>query len=137
MTRNHSEGRNKGKQHHLKVLKRDDYKCVVCGADEKLEVHHMKALVYGGESSMDNLTTLCSECHRYAPVDGIESNKRFSESRNKFVYEEMIKSPDINQMVTVAYVELLKSKIDEYIKNGFVTKENAEKILAYEQNKLF
>lgn len=137
LTRTLSKERIKGNKLRPKILERDNYQCVLCGSKENLEVHHMQALVYGGESSRDNLITLCFECHTYAPEDGAASNKRFLEGRNKFVYEEMMKSPDINQMVAVAYMEFLKSRVNEYVEKGFITKENAQKVLEYEQNKIF
>ena len=47
------------------VLHRDNYKCQICGqAHGKLEVHHIQFRSQGGSNSMNNLTTLCSKCHR-------------------------------------------------------------------------
>jgi RNA-directed DNA polymerase len=44
----------------LRVKMRDGFKCVRCGATEKLRVHHIK----GTQShSMDDLETLCLKCH--------------------------------------------------------------------------
>ncbi len=45
-----------------KVLERDKYKCVACGSEENLHVHHLsrgrKKIV-----PMDCLITMCKECH--------------------------------------------------------------------------
>ena len=48
------------------VLERDGYRCTNtdCGKAGKLEVHHVKALFKGGlPYVLDNLKTLCRNCH--------------------------------------------------------------------------
>jgi hypothetical protein len=49
------------------VLKRDDYKCVICGAcppDVELEVDHIVAVSRGGTNDFANLRTLCRPCNQ-------------------------------------------------------------------------
>ncbi|MGD2108502.1 MAG: HNH endonuclease [Phycisphaerae bacterium] len=49
------------------VLKRDDYKCVACGArppDVTLEVDHIVAKSRGGKNELANLRTLCTACNQ-------------------------------------------------------------------------
>lgn len=50
------------------VLKRDGFRCCVCGATAsdgvKLEVDHIIPVSKGGKSTMDNLQTLCERCNR-------------------------------------------------------------------------
>lgn len=51
------------------VMKRDHYKCVKCGRSPAtdptiiLVIDHKKAYSKGGETTIDNLQTLCSECN--------------------------------------------------------------------------
>ncbi|MBQ8179881.1 MAG: HNH endonuclease [Candidatus Methanomethylophilaceae archaeon] len=49
------------------VLKRDGFRCVLCGASRadgiKLHVDHVIPVSKGGRSTMDNLRTLCEECN--------------------------------------------------------------------------
>jgi 5-methylcytosine-specific restriction endonuclease McrA len=45
-----------------KVLKRDNYTCQMCGATDKLQVHHKTYFWLGGEW-LWNLITLCVDCH--------------------------------------------------------------------------
>ena len=51
------------------VLKRDHFKCCACGAspakDPSVELHidHIVPVAKGGETSLDNLQTLCSKCN--------------------------------------------------------------------------
>lgn len=46
-----------------KVLERDDYTCVLCGAtDCQLDVHHKTYKRHGNEKLFD-LITLCENCH--------------------------------------------------------------------------
>lgn len=45
------------------VYKRDGYKCVKCGLRQNLTPHHVIFRSHGGEDSLENLITLCIECH--------------------------------------------------------------------------
>lgn len=47
----------------IKVLERDNYKCIRCGGKEKLQVNHIKFRQLGGKDTLDNLETLCNKCH--------------------------------------------------------------------------
>lgn len=47
-----------------RVLKRDNYSCIKCGAKAQIEVHHVKPIALGGTNRDDNLITLCFDCHR-------------------------------------------------------------------------
>lgn len=51
------------------VLKRDKGICQCCGYPKADEVHHIHPVVFGGMATLENLITLCSECHRLAPND--------------------------------------------------------------------
>lgn len=51
-------------QVRLRALDRDGWRCRKCGRAGRLEVHHVKALEYGGEAlELENLLTLCRDCH--------------------------------------------------------------------------
>jgi 5-methylcytosine-specific restriction endonuclease McrA len=45
------------------VLRRDGWKCQICGTRSNLEVHHKEFRSEGGDDSEQNLITLCVECH--------------------------------------------------------------------------
>lgn len=54
------------------IFERDKFKCQKCdflGTSEDLEVYHVKMRVDEGDNALDNLITLCSICHHYAPND--------------------------------------------------------------------
>jgi hypothetical protein len=53
----------KYKKARLEALERDNYKCVECGADDELHVHHKIHREHGGTNCLDNLITLCGRCH--------------------------------------------------------------------------
>ena len=71
------------------VLKRDGFKCVVCGDDEHLEAHHMYGYTENPELAVEvtNGVTLCRWCHKkyhskygiknINPVDFMNFIKRF------------------------------------------------------------
>ena len=41
----------------------DDHECVECGKTDDLQVHHIKPVSEGGSNELNNLLTLCAECH--------------------------------------------------------------------------
>jgi 5-methylcytosine-specific restriction endonuclease McrA len=45
------------------VLRRDGWKCQLCGSMCNLEVHHKQFRSRSGEDSPDNLITFCVTCH--------------------------------------------------------------------------
>jgi 5-methylcytosine-specific restriction endonuclease McrA len=45
------------------ILRRDGWRCQLCGTMSNLEVHHKKFRSHSGRDSEDNLITLCSTCH--------------------------------------------------------------------------
>jgi hypothetical protein len=49
----------------LLALKRDTYKCLLCGSNKRLRAHHMEPWCRSPELrfSLDNLVVLCSACH--------------------------------------------------------------------------
>lgn len=55
------------------AFKRDDFTCQKCKIQDKtariLEAHHVTLLAMGGEDNLDNIITLCSDCHHFAPND--------------------------------------------------------------------
>ncbi len=61
------------------ILIRDNYTCQKCKLEDKtakkLEIHHIKPIVFGGTNDKENLITLCSVCHKYAP----NTQKEFKE----------------------------------------------------------
>lgn len=68
MTSNKSTRRISDKLRY-QVLKRDNYKCCICGAspakDPSIELHidHVIPWSKGGETVVENLQTLCSRCN--------------------------------------------------------------------------
>jgi len=46
-----------------RVLRRDGWRCQLCGTMSNLEVHHKQFRSHSGHDSEDNLITLCSPCH--------------------------------------------------------------------------
>jgi 5-methylcytosine-specific restriction endonuclease McrA len=46
------------------VLKRDNWRCQLCGSTVGLEVHHIQPRSRLGDDAEGNLITLCSGCHQ-------------------------------------------------------------------------
>ena len=45
------------------VLRRDGWRCQLCGAMANLEVHHQQFRSHVGHDAEENLITLCVSCH--------------------------------------------------------------------------
>jgi 5-methylcytosine-specific restriction endonuclease McrA len=45
------------------VLKRDGWRCQICGTLSHLEVHHQQFRSHSGADIEENLITLCHSCH--------------------------------------------------------------------------
>jgi hypothetical protein len=65
----HKTSRNISLRTRFLVLKRDNFKCCICGASPakdtsvELQVDHIIPWSKGGETIIDNLQTLCSKCN--------------------------------------------------------------------------
>jgi 5-methylcytosine-specific restriction endonuclease McrA len=46
-----------------RVLRRDSWRCQVCGSMTNLEVHHQQFRSHSGEDADGNVITLCTNCH--------------------------------------------------------------------------
>jgi hypothetical protein len=57
-------------KHRMRILKRDDYRCRICGrrstdhVDVELHVHHIRPWSNFGVTADENLITLCHTCHK-------------------------------------------------------------------------
>ena len=47
----------------MEVYERDNFKCVTCGTQQNLSLDHIKPEVLGGESTIENLQTMCKSCN--------------------------------------------------------------------------
>ena len=45
------------------AFERDNWRCIVCGSEGPLELDHARALMNGGDNTLENLHTLCHDCH--------------------------------------------------------------------------
>jgi len=45
------------------VLRRDGWRCHLCGTMSSLEMHHKQFRSHSGSDSEENLITLCAKCH--------------------------------------------------------------------------
>jgi 5-methylcytosine-specific restriction endonuclease McrA len=63
------------------VLRRDGWRCQLCGSMTNLEVHHQQFRSHSGADQEENLITLCFNCHFSTHVSASYSlcRKSFSE----------------------------------------------------------
>jgi 5-methylcytosine-specific restriction endonuclease McrA len=47
----------------LNILRRDGWRCQICGYTNNLHIHHILFRSHGGKSTADNLICLCATCH--------------------------------------------------------------------------
>jgi DNA-binding transcriptional ArsR family regulator len=55
--------RDEARSRRWDVWARDDFRCRTCGSRRDLTVDHIRPLSVGGESSIENLQTLCATCN--------------------------------------------------------------------------
>lgn len=52
-----------GQRLRMQVYERDGFACVTCGVQKNLSLDHIKPEVLGGESTLENLQTMCTSCN--------------------------------------------------------------------------
>lgn len=84
------ENPSKGAPQHLRktTLRRDGHQCVKCGATQDLEVDHIQNVAQGGTHRLDNLQTLCRECHREKTRKEMRAGHQARASRGKYPKEQ-------------------------------------------------
>ena len=99
------------------ALCRDKYTCQVCKSkNTRLEVHHIKYRSQGGTDDLDNLITLCADCHKKVHSGKLSINKKPK------------KLPDFSSATTMSILRnmLLKQYPDAIETFGYITKANRE-----------
>ena len=78
----------------LKILERDQYKCVICGNKEHLQVHHLiPRTVKEHWLNHENLITVCASCHKW--------NKNLSFHGNPFAAAKWMQNNRMSQYLWV------------------------------------
>ena len=57
------------------ALERDAWRCQFCGSSNDLHVHHQRSRSKGGDDSLENLITLCANCHRFVHESSYRCNR--------------------------------------------------------------
>jgi len=63
---------------------RDNHECVRCGSDDQLSVHHIDPAGQHGPAVMENLATLCNQCHKAAHGGNVSSGEVIHDSVTEF-----------------------------------------------------
>ena len=101
------------------ALVRDNYTCQCCGKKNcRLEVHHIVFRRNGGSDSLENLITLCEDCHKAVHLGEIDLKLK-GKRRSTLRYA--------TQMSIIRSM-LLKKYPDAIETFGFVTKANRENL---------
>lgn len=99
------------------ALDRDNYTCQICGAkNTRLEVHHIKYRSQGGSDDLDNLITLCKDCHNKLHEGKIELKVK---GKKKASLKHATQTSIIRCMLLKHYPEAIETF-------GYVTKANRE-----------
>ena len=109
-------GYSNGREH---ALVRDKYTCQCCGKKNcRLEVHHIVYRSKGGSDTLENLITLCEDCHKAVHLGEIDLNLK-GKRKSTLRYA--------TQMSIIRSV-LLKKYPDAIETSGYVTKANRENL---------
>ena len=102
------------------VLSRDNYTCQICGKkNSKLEVHHIQFRSKGGSNMMDNLVTLCRDCHKRIHSGELLFDKKIKSFKHASHMNIMR-----NRLVEELRLEF--GNVSETF--GYLTKHNREKL---------
>ena len=93
------------------VFERDEYICQVCKKKNKiLHIHHIIYRSKGGTDRVNNLITVCSDCH---------TDKNHKEGG--ILYEWMINNKKVNQYKEPPFMNSLRIKIFQKYPNAIIT----------------
>lgn len=99
---------------------RDNYKCQCCKTKNgTLNAHHIIYRSRGGADTLDNLITLCEDCHKKLHRDELQ------EFESKLVGKKKCQLKHATQMNSIR-VQLLKHYPEAIETFGFITKANRE-----------
>jgi len=101
------------------VLYRDSFKCQHCGSKNKLEVHHIIYRSQGGTDDVNNLITLCHECHQEVHKGKIKIDRTKVKSFKAAAGVSSMKNSLID-ILNEIYTEV-------YVTYGYITKANRDK----------
>ena len=105
------------------VLSRDNYTCQVCKKKNKmLQVHHIIYRSRGGTNRLNNLITVCSECH-----------SSLNHKEGGILYDWMIKHKNVKQYKEATFMNIIRKRtIEKYpdadITYGYETSPNRKKL---------
>jgi len=57
---------NISKETRKHVYRRDGYRCALCDSTQYIQIHHAVPRGQGGTNNVQNLITLCMDCHALA-----------------------------------------------------------------------
>lgn len=87
--------RTRSRTLRVKTFKRDNFTCKKCKFEDqtmgKLEAHHIIPLYSGGKNDVDNMITLCFDCHHFTP-DKKEEFERYMEEEMEGTLTNLMKS---------------------------------------------
>ena len=108
------------KNNHEAVLNRDNYTCQCCKTKKgTLHVHHIIYRSNGGSDKMENLITLCEDCHKKL------HNGELRDFESKLVGKRKGTLKHATQMNSIR-IQLLRHYSEAVETFGFITKANRE-----------
>lgn len=100
------------------ILKRDNYKCVICGMgkNEGVELHidHIKPKDLGGKATLENAQTLCSR-HNF-----LKKNLKQTETGKKMFIRMLESAKDSNENELIAFLQEVLEVYEKHNINGHI-----------------
>ena len=93
------------------VFQRDQYTCQVCGKKHKiLQTHHIRYQSHGGSDRVDNLITVCSDCHTHK-----------NHEKGGIFYRWMAEEKRVAQYKEPPFMNALTVRIKEHYRDAVIT----------------
>jgi predicted restriction endonuclease len=104
---------------HQAVLKRDCYRCRICGSKDRLQTHHIFSRIRKTTRwDMDNGITLCAGHHYLAHRDPEKFRRFVIKIIGEEKYEELYQKSLYVAKITIKDLEIKREEFKQYINEG-------------------
>jgi len=110
------------KAYRMACLEKDNHECVECGSRDYLEADHKQSLSLGGNNELENMQTLCVDCHWDKTLRDFKllgELKKGDQSLFRYVPNDREKiNSDLREKIDEKYYSIINAENKEYKKQN-------------------